>query len=291
MIKRIAILGCENSHANTFLSFLEDKEKYPDIEVAGVFSEDAEAAEKLKARFGVPVLPSFDCLKGKLDGLVVTARHGNDHYRFARPYIADGIPMFIDKPITVKEDEAVVFMRECEAAGVRVTGGSCCIHCDEVVKLREKVAADPSAVLGGFVRAPINLCNPYGDFFFYAQHPVEILCEIFGRYPSAATAHLNGKNICASVRYPDYEISLLMTDGVYVYSATVASKEGNAGGEFPVKSSSPCFGIEFDSFVSLLRGGEMKTTYRDFIAPVFVMNALNRSLGSGREEGVNSFDL
>ena len=290
-MKRIAILGCENSHANTFLSFLEDKEKYPDIEVAGVFSEDAEAAEKLNARFGVPVLSSFDCLKGKLDGLVVTARHGDNHYKYAKPYIADEIPMFNDKPKTVKEDEAVSFMRECEAAGVRVTGGSCCIHCDVVANLRELVSAGRDTVLGGFVRAPINLCNPYGDFFFYAQHPVEILCEIFGRYPSSVTAHLNGKNVCASVRYPDYEISLLMTDGVYVYSAIAATKNGNAGGEFPVKSSSPCFSIEFDSFVSLLRGDKMKTTYRDFIAPVFVMNALDRSLVSGREECVNSFEL
>ena len=290
-MKRIAILGCENSHANTFLSFLEDKEKYPDIEVAGVFSEDESAAQKLNERFGVPVLQSFDCLNGTLDGLVVTARHGDNHYKYAKPYIADGIPMFIDKPITISESEAVGFMRECRDAGVRVTGGSCCIHCDEVVRLREKVAEDQSAVLGGFVRAPINLCNPYGDFFFYAQHPVEILSEIFGRYPSSVTAHLNGKNVCASVRYEGYEISLLMTDGVYVYSATVASKEGNDGGVFPVKSSSPCFSIEFDSFVSLLRGGEMKTSYRDFIAPVFVMNALDRALKSGKKEEVNVFEL
>ena len=44
---KIAILGCENSHANTFLDFVIKDKKYPDIEVLGVFSEDDEAAQKV----------------------------------------------------------------------------------------------------------------------------------------------------------------------------------------------------------------------------------------------------
>ena len=44
---KIAILGCENSHANAFLDLIMIDKIYPDIEVIGVYSEDLEAANKL----------------------------------------------------------------------------------------------------------------------------------------------------------------------------------------------------------------------------------------------------
>ena len=283
--KRIVILGCENSHAATFLGFLRDRpEKYPDIEVAGVFSEFEGAGEKLAETFGVPLRPSFDCLAGSVDGVAVTARRGADHLRFARPYIRSGVPMFIDKPITASEDEAVELAQTCKAAGVRLTGGSCCVHCDMVRELKAKVAS--AGALGGFVRAPSSLENDFGGFSFYAQHPVEILCEIFGRYPSSVSAVRSPAGVSALIRYPQYDVPLLMTDKIYVYSAYAALPGGTEGGDFPVTSKSPCFADEFDAFASLLRGKDQPASYEDFIAPVFVINALERSLLSGAEEPV-----
>ena len=275
--KRIVILGCENSHAATFLGFLRDRpEKYPDIEVAGIFSEFEGAGEKLAETFGVPLLPSFDCLAGSVDGVAVTARRGADHLRFARPYIRSGVPMFIDKPITASEDEAAELARLCREAGVRLTGGSCCVHCDMVRELKAKVAS--AGALGGFVRAPISMENDFGGFSFYAQHPVEILLEIFGRYPLSVIARRTKYGASAVIRYPEYDIHLLMTDKVYVYSAYAAFQSETAGGDFPVTSQSGCFRDEFDEFVSLLRGGAQRQSYEDFIAPVYVINALERAM-------------
>ena len=50
-MKKIAILGCENSHANAFLTFIKEKEEFADICVVGVYSDQREAAEKLNAKF------------------------------------------------------------------------------------------------------------------------------------------------------------------------------------------------------------------------------------------------
>ena len=95
-MKKIVILGCENSHADTFLGFIKNDEKYKDVEVIGVYSTDAGAAEKLSETYGVKVMDSYDEAVGKVDGVIVTARRGNQHYEFAKPYIASGVPMFID---------------------------------------------------------------------------------------------------------------------------------------------------------------------------------------------------
>jgi predicted dehydrogenase len=123
-MKNIAILGCENSHANSFLKFIKNNPEFSDVEVVGVYSNDPEASKKLGEQFGVPVLENYTDAVGKIDGLIITARHGKYHYEYAKPYIASGIPMFIDKPITVTEEDAVDFMRELRARGVKITGGS-----------------------------------------------------------------------------------------------------------------------------------------------------------------------
>ena len=123
-MKKIAILGCENSHANAFLKFIKEKEEFADIECIGVYSNDPAASEKLRDTFGVPVLENYDSAVGKIDGLIITARHGDEHYKFAKPYIESGIPMFIDKPITISEAEAVEFMQALKARGTRISGGS-----------------------------------------------------------------------------------------------------------------------------------------------------------------------
>ena len=291
-MRNIVILGCENSHANTFLNFIRDDEKYSDINVLGVYSDDAEAAEKLREKYGVIVMNSYDEAVGKVDGVIITARHGDNHFKYALPYIKSGVPMFIDKPITVSEDEAIRFMRLCRDNGVRVTGGSSCIH-DEFVRKLKKAhdENDGGETLGGIVRAPVSMDNAYGGFFFYSQHLVGILLEIFGRYPKSVRSMKNGKNITAVIRYENYDIVALFTDGVYVYSAMRASREKNVGSDFEVNGRNPCFKIEFDEFYNLLCGGEQKITYEDFIAPVFVMNAIARSLDSGEEERINTFSV
>ena len=63
------------------------------------------------------------------------------------------------------------------------------------------------------------------------------------------------------------------------------------GEEFPIVGDSPCFKLEFDEFYSLLSGGEMPRSYEDFIAPVFVMNAINRSITDGGEVAVRNFEI
>ena len=287
-MKKIVMLGCENSHVNTFLSIMKDApEKYREIEVVGVYSEDAAAMQQVCDTFGVPAMQSYDEAVGIADGVVVTARHGGKHYPYAKPYIASGVPMFIDKPITVDEQEAVGFMRECRDAGVRLTGGSCCKYAGEIADMKAKLAQE--TLCGGLVRAPINMDNPYGGFFFYSQHLVEMLGELFGLYPRAVTAYRADHTVNVLFRYDGYDVLGLYTEFSNHYFVSVA-----LGGQTLASNATigmECFTREFDEFCELLMGGEQKVSYADFIAPVYVLNAINRSLVSGKEEPVRTYEV
>ena len=76
-MKKVVILGCENSHANAFLKLIRDEKKYSDLKVLGVYSEDMEAAKKLSDEFGVAIMENYDSLCGQLDGVIVTAASVN----------------------------------------------------------------------------------------------------------------------------------------------------------------------------------------------------------------------
>ncbi len=288
-MKKIVILGCENSHANSFLNFIRDNPKYSDVEVLGVYSEEAEAAQKLSETYGVKIMNVYDEAVGQVDGVIVTARHGANHYKYAKPYIASGVSMFIDKPITVDESEAITLMQECRAAGVRIMGGSSVVH-EPFVKTLKKEREENlgGKTLGGLVRCPVNLQNAYGDFFFYAEHLVGVMSEIFGYYPKSVQAFQNGGVVTVVFRYDEYDTVGLYTDGHYSYYAERSSEEGVHGEPIVLTD---CFKIEFDEFYSLLCGEEQRRSYQDFIAPVFVINAIQRSMDSGKEEKVNEYTI
>ena len=291
-MKKIVILGCENSHADIFLGFMKGNENYADLQVAGVYSDDKTAAEKLAEKYGVKVMSAYDEALGRVDGVIVTARHGNNHYKYAAPYIKTGVPMFIDKPVSIAETDALKLARECKAAGVRLTGGSTCVHDERVQTLKNEHDNNKDGkTISGFIRCPINLKNNYGDFFFYSEHLVGIMSTIFGYYPESVKAYKNAEKITVVFRYKDYDVTGLYVDKNNLYYAMRIAENGVHGEELPINELNPCFKMEFNSFYGLLCGEKQRLSYEDFIAPVFVLNAIQRSLESGNEEKINKFEV
>ena len=287
-MKKIVILGCENTHANGFLDLITKNEEFKDIEVVGVYSDDTEAAKKLNEKYAVPVMASVDEAVGKVDGIIVTARHGNKHYAFAKPYIASGVPMFIDKPITIDEAEAVAFMQELKENNVLVTGGSM-LRFNYFVRqvgeaTREGVAGK---TIGGSVRAPLYPTNPNGGFYFYAQHLVEMVMTGFGRFPQAVRCSIDESlNRVVLFHYEDFTVTGYYTNGGNEYYAARFSRMGTQGGYVPTNTSEPQQ-AEFREFVQLMyEDGKMVLSYDELIAPVFVMNAIERAAVSGGVEPV-----
>ncbi|MBQ2967794.1 MAG: Gfo/Idh/MocA family oxidoreductase [Clostridia bacterium] len=279
---KIAILGCENSHANGFLNFFKDKD---DVECIGVYSDDLEAAKKLNEQFNVPVMENYDEAVGKVDGIIITARHGDNHYKYAKPYIKSGIPMFIDKPITVSEQDAKNFMAELKENNVPISGGSCVPLEGHVQAMKQAVLNETyGKTIGGFVRAPLNPNNPYGGFFFYSQHAVQIMTEIFGNYPNCVHAFKTNDHVTCTVHYDAYDINCQLTTDSWIYYAAVGGMFNHVGNHFALDT---CFTKEYQEYYDLLKNKQSRQSYEDFFAPVFILNAIARSLESGKTETVN----
>lgn len=291
-MKRIAILGCENSHANHFITAVQTREEFSDATIFGVYSDDKAAAEKLNERFGVPVMADYADAVGKVDAVIVTARHGDNHYKYAKPYIESGVPMFIDKPVTISEDEAIEFMRAAKAHGVKMSGGSPLKQDDIIRKFKEEACQQVGGItMGGFARAPYSSDNLYGGFFFYSQHLVEMIGEVFGRYPLTVTAKQNGAQIHVLFHYEEYDCVGLFCDKNDEYYISRMAETGSSGERVSIQCFKEWCYKEFKEFYNIISGTEEGVDYADFIAPVMVLNAIDRSLKSGKEEEVRKFQL
>ena len=290
-MKKIVILGCENSHANSFLGFIRDNKRFADVEVVGVYSDEKEAMEKVATDFNVPTMENYDSAVGKVDGVVITARHGANHYKYAAPYISSGVPMFIDKPITVSEEDALALAKALKEYNVAVTGGSSCRHDKTVLALKadaeNKVNGD---TVGGFVVCPLSSKMGYGGFYFYSQHLVEVVCDIFGRFPKSVQAFVSGENVNVVFRYENYDVNGTFVEGGFgCYYAVRAAKDGSKGGALVINLD--IFMAEWETFYGLLHGDKNEMSYEEFISPVFILNAIERSMKSGKEEKINTYSV
>lgn len=289
-MKRIAILGCENSHANSFIKFIQQMDEFSDVQIVGVYSCDAAASEKLNREFGVPVLKNYADAVGLVDGVIITARHGDLHYEYAKPYIESGVPMFIDKPFTIKEEEALELVKTLRDKGIKVTGGSSLRHDSFISELHADALGEVGGkTVGGIVRAPYSPDSEYGGFYFYAQHLVEMVCEIFGRYPLSVSTAKNGCQLTVRFHYSDCDAIGVFYDGNNKYYALRLATEVSRGGD--VTASSDWFLREFREYYGILSGNDMTLSYKELIAPVYIMNAIDRAMKSGREEPVNEIKM
>ena len=286
---KIVILGCENSHANNFLRLIAEG-KYPEIEVIGIYSNEPEAVRKLHDTYGTPIMADFADAVGQVDGVMITARHGDNHYKYAKPYMAAGIPMFIDKPITCTEEEAVTFMREAKSRGIRLCGGSTCAALAETRALAEDARTEAQgAVRGGSVVSPYQPNSPYGGFTFYAQHLIEIMTTVFGEGIECVRVDERENAMTFTARYADYSVQATYLEKIGYYSVSLYGAKAVRNEILHFTPDS--FRHEMDDMLDLLRGEPMKKSYESFIHPVFVMNALMRAKQSGVWEDIRPISL
>ncbi|MBE6572549.1 MAG: hypothetical protein E7656_09915 [Ruminococcaceae bacterium] len=280
---KTVILGCENSHANSFLESIKNDPDFSQIEVIGVYSDEADRAKALSDQYGVKIMENYDEAKGQVDGVIVTARHGDNHMKYAAPYIEDGVPFFIDKPFTINPQEGEKFCELLKNNGCKFVGGSSLKHAAKVKELRkERLENKGGKTIGGFIRTPIDLASPYGGFYFYAQHLIEILIEVFGEDVKSVSAYPSKVGISVIFRYEEFDVTALFAEKNYVYYAVRQTEEGALGGEFPVDDE--CFRHELMDFLKLLTKESDGENAERMMKPVYIMDAVMTSMNNGGKE-------
>ena len=288
---KVAILGIESSHAWSFASKLAGNEKAPmfdDVELVGVYGDSTIAGTELgveeikKCSECEYFAEKSDAFVDTADAVMITARHGGLHLPYARPYLEKGLPVWLDKPITTDIEDMKEIVRLAKVHHAPICGGSCLVFSEEIRKLRDYVKENREKIRGGHVTAPIQMANPYGNFWFYAPHLVQMMTEIFGIEARSVTATRTEDSVQAVYKYDDFSVSAFFGTG---YTATVYT--GTDSAECANVTLTGCADAELEEFYHMVKTGQGAEDYRAFAAPVFIIEATIKAFEEGTEVEIN----
>ena len=278
---KIAIIGSENSHCMGFASILCPKEgerRLPDLELIGVAGDEASSRAILDSTACPSASSDPSAYVGSVDAVMITARHGGDHLRLVKPYIDAGCrKIWLDKPITASVEEAEELVRLVKEKNVLLCGGSSVAGAPGTKYMQSVIAENGGNILGGHVTAPINLVNPYGNFWFYSQHLVQLVTEVFGQRITSLSAKEAAHGVHAIFHYPDYDVTAFFGAGygvnVYMSNYWIEWKDVPLIGEY--------YWPELVEVAEMLRNGTVRQKPEEVVYPVYVIDAVIRSMEQG----------
>ncbi|HEX2035496.1 MAG TPA: Gfo/Idh/MocA family oxidoreductase [Chloroflexota bacterium] len=188
---RLGIVDCDTSHVVAFTQRLNHLEIAEDQWVDGaqivaavplpsqVSPERVEPfTEKLRG-YGVEILQRPEELIGKVDGVLVESVDGSVHHERAMPFLAAGLPVWIDKPFTCSTAEARALVDEARRRGVPLMSASA-LRYDLPVQDIQGRHEEIGPVLGVDAYTPASLHPRNPGLFHYAVHGVEMVYALMG---------------------------------------------------------------------------------------------------------------
>lgn len=208
---KAGIIGLDTSHVEAFTKILNNpKNEGPlaDVRIVAAFpggSPDIPSSadrlegftKKLRENHGVEIVDSIDALLKKVDVVFLESVDGRPHLEQARPVLAAGKPLFIDKPVAGTLADALEIFALAEKHKT---------PCFSSSSLRfgaamQAAKTDPKLgdIVGCAVHAPCSLEPHHPDLFWYGVHGVEMLytvmgtgCESVTRTPTKGTDLVTG---------------------------------------------------------------------------------------------------
>ena len=185
----LGMIGLDTSHVIAFTRRINDPEHPTGCRVTAAYpggSPDVKASagrvagftRRMAEEFGVTMVGSIEALLARVDGVLLMSVDGRTHLAQARPVIAAGKALFIDKPFAAGLAEGMEIFRLAAEAGVPCWSASALRFCPGVTGLRhdERVGR----VLGVDAYSPCHLEPHHPDLYWYGIHGVEILFTLMG---------------------------------------------------------------------------------------------------------------
>ncbi|MDX3659951.1 Gfo/Idh/MocA family oxidoreductase [Streptomyces sp. ID05-26A] len=261
---RIGIIGTENSHVDHIIDHLRTG---PDRVVA-VSGGRSERNDTLRAKGSLDhVVDAPEDLLGLVDAVVVADRHGDLHRAHASPFLREGLPVFIDKPLACTVEDASVIIAEAVAHNAPLTSFSALRWIPDTEALAAQGPARRVTASG-----PVDPASPHGGIFFYGIHPVDVALRLApGPIRSVDVTRLADRiAVRAEVGSAEVEIDLLLGEAPFTASAGSARRELTLDEHYFVP------GLE--AFLDMAATGKPPISHEDLLRPVHLLNAVAKAI-------------
>ncbi|NIA16472.1 MAG: Gfo/Idh/MocA family oxidoreductase [Nitrospiraceae bacterium] len=283
---KIGIIGAENSHTAAIAKIINIHKKIKGCSVEYVWGETPDFAAKAAEDGQIPNIVKIPRqMLGKVDAVLCDHRHPKFHLKSVWAFVEAGVPTFVDKPFCYRADEGKKFLRMAKKKGAPVTSFSVLNHQASFRRFREK-AANLGTILSANSYGPCDLKSKWGGVFFYGIHQVDMVLPVFGYDVKAALVTKNGKNANGQLFYPNG----LVVNMAFIKEGSPGFGIGAVGTEgalsTPIKMDKDAYLTGVRTFVKMFKTGVEPLPYEHMIRPVQVLEALQKSVASGKIEKV-----
>ncbi len=281
---RIGIVGAENTHSAAIAKTLNVGKKVPGCRVVAIWGETDKFAKAAAREGRIPKIVKRPAdMIGEIDAVIIDHRHAKYHLQAAEAFLKARLPMFIDKPFSYRLAAGKKFLARCRRAKVPITSFSTlpASKCFAAFAGKVKKAKQVCSVASF---GPCDLNSQYGGIFFYGIHQVDALLGLFGTEVKA---------VCVSktARGADAVVSLFWKDGLTAslhclmgYSAgfhiTVATGAGPISARLQSDPDPYLAGVRI--FCKMFRTGKEPLDHKRILAPVAVLEAMEKSVKTGK---------
>lgn len=189
---RVGIIGTDTSHVPAFTKALNDPKAAGDLagvrvvaaypggsqDIPSSWDRVQKYADELR-KMDVEIVDSIDELLKRVDVVLLESVDGRPHLAQARPVIAAGKPLFIDKPMAGSLADGMEIFRLAQEKNVPVFSSSSLRFSAAFQEVRNKTSKFGD-VKSCTAWGPYNVEPHHPDLFWYGIHGVEILYTIMG---------------------------------------------------------------------------------------------------------------
>jgi predicted dehydrogenase len=287
-IDRLGIIGAENSHSWNVASIANIRQ-ISRLRVTHIWGETPEFAKAAAEKGRIPhIVSDWKKLAGEVDAVMIDHRHGKLHEAPARYFIEKGIPVFVDKPMTCGLESSKALLDLGQKKGVPVLTFS---SKPKVPAFRQFVAKveKTGAVAAYSSCGPCDLKSRYGGVFFYGIHQVDCAVELLGTDVESASLIANGKNGVAVLRFKGGVTASLDLVGEFPVSFHYRATTDKGIISAPDKPDPQGYRSTVVILSKFVKDGTVPFSRKRMLAPIAILDALQKSLRSGKTEKVGNF--
>lgn len=278
---RIGMVGVNTYHAEAFTRIFNGGDgaepRITTARITHVWAGDhPERLAELESMLGAydTVVTDLDDLIGAVDGVLIIddTDGGAVHATLASRFIAAGMPVFIDKPMTTNYADAVDLFARAEEHNAPLFSSSALRFPVELD--REKVAA-----LGKI--SSIVSVGPE-EWFYYGVHAVEVMGTITSDQPQSVHRFALPEKDVAVITYDTGLVGVVMTlrDAQYLFEVSVYGEHGAY--TFQVNDGMGFYTNEMQAFVEMIESRIPPITSAQTLAVLAILHAGNLSAAEGR---------
>ncbi len=206
---RLGMIGLDTSHVIAFTRHINNpKNKTGCRVIVGYpggspdFPASADRVEKftnqLREQFGLEIVDTIEELCEKVDGVLLESVDGRPHLRQARPVIAAGKPLFIDKPMAASLADVIEIFRLARESDVPCWSSSSLRYGEGIAGARTNEAL--GKIVGCDVFGSSSWTEHHPDLYLYGVHASEALFTVMGTgCESVRRIHAKGTDMVVGV--------------------------------------------------------------------------------------------